>query len=75
VAYETNIFFLTRKFVSGIQYPFNSDKTNAQNQRYPQKLMFTATAGPTDMSLVMLSAGILCRSCQVVTCNTQPSVY
>jgi len=45
---------LTRKVVSGVLYPYNSDKTNAKNQRYPQILMFTATGGPTDLPLVVL---------------------
>jgi len=29
-------------------------KLMLENQRYPQKSMFTATGGPTDMSLVVL---------------------
>jgi hypothetical protein len=35
-----------------------------KNQGYPQKLMFTATGGPTDMPLVVTSRGY-----GVVTCN------
>jgi hypothetical protein len=48
-------------------------KLMLKNWRYPQKLMFTAMEGPTDMPCC--SAGVICRDCGVVTCNTQPSVY
>ena len=48
-------------------------KLMLKNWRYPQKSMFTATGGPTDMPFVVL--GILCRGCGSVTCNTQPSIY
>jgi len=49
---------LNRKVVSGVLYPCNSDKTNAQNWRYPQKSMFTATGGPTDMSLLVMGQSL-----------------
>jgi hypothetical protein len=47
LAYVVNSF-LTRVVVSGVLYPYNSYKTNAQ------KSMFTATGGPTDMPLLVL---------------------
>ena len=33
-------------------------KTNVKNQRYPQKLMFTAIEGPTDVPLVVLGYSV-----------------
>jgi hypothetical protein len=52
---------LTRKVVSGVLYPYNSDKINVKNWRYPEKSMFTATGGPTDVPLVVLgySGGVV----------------
>jgi len=46
--------FLTRKVVSGVLYPYNSDKIMLKNRRYPQISTFTATGGPTDLPLVVL---------------------
>ena len=45
---------MTRKFVGDVMYPYNSDKPNAKNQRYPQKTMFTATVWPTDVPVAVL---------------------
>jgi len=45
---------LIRKVVSGVLYPYNSDKTIAQKSEISTNLTFTATEGPTDMSLVVL---------------------
>jgi hypothetical protein len=43
------------KVVNGVLYPYNSDKTNTQkNWRYPEKSMFTATGGHTDVPLLVL---------------------
>jgi hypothetical protein len=53
LAYATNSF-LTRKFVSGILYPYNSDKSNAQKLEISTKLNVYRTEGPTDMLLVVL---------------------
>ena len=44
-----------QKGCPGVLYPYNSDETNAQKWRYPQKSMFTATVWPTDMPLVVLA--------------------
>ena len=53
VAYEANTF-LTRKFVSGVPYPYNSDKSNAPKSEISTKSKFTATPGLTDAPLVVL---------------------
>jgi len=46
---------LTKKVVSGIIYPYNSDKTNVKKLEISKKKsIFTATVGPTDMSLEVL---------------------
>jgi len=45
---------LTRKVVSGVLFPYNSDKTNAQKLEITTKSMFTATGGSTDIPLVVL---------------------
>ena len=45
--------FLTRKVVSGVLYPYQSDKGNAQKLEI-QISMFTATGESTDMPLVVL---------------------
>jgi hypothetical protein len=53
LAYEANTL-LTRKFVSGVLYPYNSDKTNAQKWEKSKKSIFAATLEPTDVPLVVL---------------------
>jgi len=44
-----------------------------KNRRYPEKLMFAAITSAHRRAYC--SAGVICRGCGVVTCNTQPSVY
>jgi hypothetical protein len=44
---------MAREVVSGVLYPYNSNKTMPKN-RYPQKSMFIATVWPTDMTLEVL---------------------
>jgi hypothetical protein len=39
-----------------------------KNRRYPQKSMFSHRSASC-------SVGVICRGCEVVTCNTQPSIY
>jgi hypothetical protein len=46
--------FLARQVVSGMLYPYNSDKINTKKSETLQKLMFTATGWPTDVPLVVL---------------------
>ena len=43
-----------QKVVSGVLYPYNSDKTNAQKLEISTKSMFAATGVLTDMPLVVL---------------------
>jgi len=50
---------LTRKAVSGILYPYNSDKSNAKKSEISKKTsMFTATERPIDMPLVVLGLSV-----------------
>jgi len=51
---KNELYLLTREVVSGILYPYNLDKLTLKNWRYPQKSMFTATGGPTDIPLVVV---------------------
>ena len=53
LASEANTL-LTRKFVSGVQYPYNSDKSNAQKTEISSKRIFTATRELTKVPLVVL---------------------
>jgi len=53
LAHKANTL-LTRKVVSGVLYPYNSDKSNAQKLEISIKSMFTATGGPTDVPLVVV---------------------
>jgi len=65
--------FLTRKVVSGVLYPYNSDKSIAQ------KLEISINIGVYGYRRAHRPAscnvGVILRSCGVVKCNTQPSVY
>jgi len=64
---------LTRKAVSGILYPYNSDKTNAQKSEISIKInvyIYRRTRRHASCSV-----GVLCRCCGVVTSNAQQSVY
>jgi hypothetical protein len=59
LAHEANTFF-AREVVSGVLYPYNSNKTNAQKLEIStkKKLMFTATGGPTDVPHVVLGYSV-----------------
>ena len=65
--------FLTRKVVSGILYPYNSDKSDAQKLEIPTNIdVYSYRMAHRCASC---SAGVICVGCGVVTCNTQPSMY
>jgi hypothetical protein len=65
--------FLTRKVVSGILYPHNSNKSNPQKSKIPTNIdVYSYRRAHRPASC---SAGVICRGCWVVTCNTQPSNY
>jgi len=62
----------TRKVVGGVLYPYNSDKTNAQKSEICTKIdVYSYRRAHRRASC---SAGVICRGCGVVTCNTQRSV-
>jgi hypothetical protein len=44
---------LSRKVVSGVLYPYNSDKSDAEKWEIPTNIDFTATGGPTDLPLIV----------------------
>jgi len=61
-----------RKIVSGILYPYNSDKTFAQKSDISTKIdVYSYRRAHRDASC---SAGVICRGCGVVTCNIQLSM-
>jgi hypothetical protein len=49
---------LTRKVVSGVLYPCNSDKTNAQKSEIFTKIDVYSYSRPTDMHLVGLGYSV-----------------
>jgi hypothetical protein len=53
LAYEANTL-LTGNVVSGVLYPYNSEKSNAQKSEISSKSMFKATVGPTNVPLAVL---------------------
>jgi len=53
LAYGGNTL-LTGKDVSGVKYPYNSEKSNAQKSDISSKSMFKATVWPTNMPLAVL---------------------
>jgi len=62
-----------RKVVSGILYPYNSDKSNAKKSEMLTNIdVYSYRRAHRHASC---SAGVICRSCGVVTCNIQPSIY
>jgi len=64
--------FLTRKVVCGVLYPYNSNKTNAQKSEMSTKIdVYSCRRAHRRASC---NAGVLCRGCGVVTCNTQLSI-
>jgi hypothetical protein len=70
---QSKLSFLTRKFVIGIMYPYNSNKTNAQKSEISTKINVYSYRGAHRRA--SCSAGVICRGCGVVTCNIQLSVY
>jgi len=64
---------LTRNVFSGVLYTYSSDKTDAQKSEIFIKIeVYSYRRAHTRASC---SAGVICRGCGAVTCNTQPSVY
>jgi hypothetical protein len=56
---------LARKVVSGILYPYNSDKSNAEKSEIPTNIdVYSYRRAHRPASY---SAGIICRGCGVVT--------
>jgi len=45
---------MTRKVVSGVVYPYNSDKTNAKKSEISTKMDVYSYIRPTDMPLIVL---------------------
>jgi hypothetical protein len=72
LAYEANPT-VDQKVVSGILYPYKSDKTNAKKLEISIKIDVYSYRRPHRHT--SCSAGVICRGCGVVTCNTQPSIY
>jgi len=63
---------MTTRVISGILYPYNSDKTNSQKSEVSTKSnVYSYIIAHRHASC---SAGIVCRGCGVVTCNIQPSI-
>jgi len=64
---------LTRKVVSGVLYPYNSDKSNAQKSEIPTNIdvySYRMAHRPASCSV-----GVIVRGCGVVKCNTHPAIY
>ena len=70
LAYETSTNCWSERFSVAYCMCIVHRKLIHKNWRYPQKLMFTATEGPTDVRL-----GAVWTGCWVVTYNTEPSIY
>jgi hypothetical protein len=51
-------FFVAREIVSGILYPYNSNKLMLKFGDIHKKSMFTAIGGPTDMPRVVLGYSV-----------------
>jgi len=64
---------MSRKVDSGILYPYNSDKTNALKYEISKKI--DVYSYRRAHKYASCHAGVICRGCGVVTCNTQPSIY
>jgi hypothetical protein len=64
---------LTREVKGGVLYPYTSEKTNAQKSEISKKVdVYSYRRAHRCASFI---AGVICRGCGVITCNTQPSVY
>jgi hypothetical protein len=61
--------FLTMKFVSGILYPYNWDKTNTQNSEISR--IFDVYSYRRAYRRASCGVGVICRGCGVVK---QPSI-
>jgi hypothetical protein len=60
--------YVTREVVSGILYPYNSDKTNVQKSNISTEIdVYSYRRAHRRASY---SAGVICRDCGVVTFNT-----
>jgi hypothetical protein len=70
LAYETNTLFLTMKVISGVLYPYNSDKSNAQKSEISRKI--NVYGYRRAYRCASCSVGVICRGCGVVK---QPSIY
>jgi hypothetical protein len=65
-------FSVDQKVVSGILYPYNSDKTKAKKSEISTKIdVYSYRRAHRHASC---SAGVICRGCGAVTCNTQMSI-
>jgi hypothetical protein len=61
------------KVVSGVLYPYNSDKTNAKKSDISTKIdVYSYSMAHRH---ACCSVGVICWDCGVVTSNTQSSVY
>jgi hypothetical protein len=65
--WSENVFF-TRKVVSGVLYPYNSDKSNAQKSEIPTNI--DVYIYRRAYRLASCSVGFILRGCGVVKCNT-----
>ena len=64
--------FLTRKVVSGILYPFNSDKCNAKNSEIPTNI--DVYSYMRAHRLASCSVGVIYGGFGVATCNTAVNI-
>jgi len=62
----------TRKVISDIPYPYNSDKSNAEKSEIPTKIDIYSYRRPDRYA--SCSDRVICRGCRVVICNIQPSI-
>jgi hypothetical protein len=63
---------LTRKVLSDILYPYNSDKTNAQKSEIAIKIYIYSYRRAHRHAY--FRDGVICRDCGVVTCNIKLSI-
>jgi len=63
---------LTRKVVSGILYPFNSDKCNAKNSEIPTNI--DVYSYMRAHRLASCSVGVIYGGFGVATCNTAVNI-
>jgi len=63
---------MARKAVSGVLYPYNSDKTYAKKSEISTQI--DAYSYSMTHRHASCGAGVICRGCGEVTCNIQPSI-